>query len=296
MSDSGHDDEFEAYLQRRVPVDKRTNSLEQLEPPEELDRIVIGEARKAIQGTSSVHFYRAPKWALPVALAAAIVTSFATMVGLGVRELRKEMGTQTASTAETIATEQIARASNAPAPTAVPPVATTPWPPTPMLPSAASGSARRTDSAEPVESDKTRTRLARTEAAAKRSRTKIDADSVFTDAPGEARLASLENAPLRSMVLSAQRPLNVDKVNAVENRSDHVSEQNASILMDLTPALASMASSARAALEGIPDPAARLEQIEKLRSDGHSTQAERAMKRFRETYPDYPTPADSSHQ
>ena len=35
MSDSGHDDEFEAYLKRRAPVDKRTNSLEQLEPPAE---------------------------------------------------------------------------------------------------------------------------------------------------------------------------------------------------------------------------------------------------------------------
>lgn len=265
MSDSGHDDEFEAYLKRRVSVDKRTNSLEHLEPSAELDRIVISKAREAIQRASPIRFFRAPKWALPVALAATILGSFAIMLGLGVRELRKEMGTQAAATAETTAAVQSAPAPSAPAPAAVPPVATTPWPPA----APPSSAALRADTAEPAETDKGRTRLARVEAAAKRSRTKADAESPFTDTPGGTRLASLESAPL---------------------------QQNASIFMDLTPALASMASSARAALEGIPDPATRLEQIEKLRSDGHATQAEHEMKRFRETYPDYPTPADSSRQ
>jgi hypothetical protein len=284
MSDSEHDDEFEAYLKRGAPMDKRASSLEHLEPPAELDRLVIDKARKAIRGASPVHFYRAPKWALPVALAAIILVSFASMLGLGVRELRRERGTQAAPTTETRVTESTAT-PNAPAPTAVPPLSTTPWPPAPTVPSASSSAARRAESMESVESDKARTRVTHAEVAAKRSRT--DAESAFPNTPGKSRLASLANAPLQSMVVNAQPLADADE-------SVTARPQNASTSMDLTPALASMASSARAALEGIPDPAARLEQIEKLRGDGHAAQAEREMKRFRAIYPDYPTPAGSS--
>lgn len=33
MSDSDQDDDFEAYLKRRVPIDKGMKSLDRLEPP-----------------------------------------------------------------------------------------------------------------------------------------------------------------------------------------------------------------------------------------------------------------------
>ena len=57
MSDSEHDEAFEAYLERRrpggpmgQPFQKGIKPQEHLEPPPELDRIIIGTARKAIQG------------------------------------------------------------------------------------------------------------------------------------------------------------------------------------------------------------------------------------------------------
>lgn len=96
MSDSEQDDEFEAYLKRRTPIDKRTIPLEPLEPPPELDRIVIGKARKAIQGAPSLNMYHAPKWALPVGLAATILISFAVLLDLGVRAKRNDASLQAA--------------------------------------------------------------------------------------------------------------------------------------------------------------------------------------------------------
>ncbi len=263
MSDSEHDDEFEAYLKRRVPIDKRAGSLEHLEPPPELDRIVIGKARKAIRAASPIRFYRAPKWAVPLGIAAVILTSFAFMLDLGVRELRRQMSTQATPMAQAITSAKISPVPNTTA-TAVPPVATTPWPPA-ELPS----DARRGDTAETTESDRTRTRLARAEMEAKRLRSDTDTRPVFTALTARARLASLETVPLRSVIVTGMQ-------------------------IDLSPALASMASSARAAIEGIPDPATRLEQIEKLRTSGRPTEAERELKQFRETYPDYPMPAAGS--
>jgi hypothetical protein len=85
MSDSQHDDEFEAYLKRRPPFHKGIKPPDRLEPPAELDRIIIGNARKAIQGATPVPVYRAPRWALPVGLAATIVISLAVVLELGLR-------------------------------------------------------------------------------------------------------------------------------------------------------------------------------------------------------------------
>jgi hypothetical protein len=263
MSDSEHDDEFEAYLKRRLPINKPASSLEHLEPPPELDRIVISKARNAIKGVSPIRFLRAPQWALPVGLAATILLSFAIMLDLGVRELRNETAVQATTTSKaTVVSQPVTPGPNSPAPTAVPPVATAPWPPA-QVPPASSTAALRADAAEKAGNDKVRARLARAEVAAKRLRTDTDAELASRDPSSKVRLASLPN----------------------------VQQEDVSISMDLSPALASMASSARAAIEGIPDPAARLEQIEKLRSNGHPTQAEREMKQFRATYPDYPMSA-----
>lgn len=274
MSES-EQDEFEEYLKRRVLIDKRTSSLEHLDPPPELDRIVISKARKAIR-SSPIHFFHAPKWALPVGLAAIILVSFAIMLDLGVRESRREMGMQAAPTEVMAAAND--PISRAPAPAPVPPVATTPWPPTADAPSASSSATLRADTTEEAGNDKARTRLARAQVAAKRLRADTNAESALTDEAAKRRLASLKSAASQSVVTTtsagAAKPTEFG--------------------VDLSPVLASMASSARAAIEGIPDPASRLEQIEKLRRDGHVTRAEREMERFRETYPDYPIPAGSS--
>jgi hypothetical protein len=88
MTDSEHDDEFEAYLKRRVPIDQRMKTVDRLEPPPELDRIIIGKARNAIQNSPQVPLYRAPKWALPVGLAATLLMAFCIVLNLGIRSSR----------------------------------------------------------------------------------------------------------------------------------------------------------------------------------------------------------------
>jgi hypothetical protein len=87
MSAPEYDPEFEAYLRRRVRFDRRLpRSLTRLEPPAELDRIVIGMAREAIQPSPTVPLFRAPKWAAPLAMAASLLVSFALMLDVGLRQ------------------------------------------------------------------------------------------------------------------------------------------------------------------------------------------------------------------
>lgn len=86
MSGPEYDPEFEAYLRRRVRLERRLHSLPRLEPPEELDRIIIGKAREAIQPPSSVRHFRAPKWAVPLGMAASLFMSLSLMLDVGLRQ------------------------------------------------------------------------------------------------------------------------------------------------------------------------------------------------------------------
>lgn len=198
MSDSEHDDELEAYLKRRAPG--RLGQPDRLEPPPELDRIIIGNARKAIQGTPPVPIYRAPKWALPAALAATIVISFAVVLELGLRTH------QTAPEPEPIDTEIVADApliTETPAMAApqtkpvarlrLPAIPTDPWPPV-----AASNASPTTDAAQPQADEKARTRLARVEVAESRSRADANSsEEVIVTGPApshHARTAHLDPA------------------------------------------------------------------------------------------------------
>jgi hypothetical protein len=73
------DDEFDDFLRKRrrlfgpVPGDE-------LEPPAELDRIVLGRAREAIETPRPQRMFRAPSWSLPVALAATLVLTFTVIL------------------------------------------------------------------------------------------------------------------------------------------------------------------------------------------------------------------------
>jgi hypothetical protein len=116
MTGLERDDEFEAYLRRRVRIDRRLRSLDRLEPPAELDQIIIGQARQAIQGAPPVPIFRAPRWALPMGMAATILISLSVLLDLGVRDaIRKDAGRPLAFPA-------------AAAPAAI---KTAPWPPLP---------------------------------------------------------------------------------------------------------------------------------------------------------------------
>ena len=116
MTGPEREDEFEAYLRRRVRIDRRLRSLDRLEPPAELDQIIIGEARQAIQGAPPVPMFRAPRWALPMGMAATILISLSVLLDLGVRDaIRKDAG----------------RPAAFPASAAPAAIKTAPWPPLP---------------------------------------------------------------------------------------------------------------------------------------------------------------------
>jgi hypothetical protein len=116
MTGPEREDEFEAYLRRRVRIDRRLRSLDRLEPPPELDQIIIGQARQAIQGAPPVPMFRAPRWALPMGMAATILISLSVLLDLGVRDaVRKDAG----------------RPAAFPASAAPAAIKTAPWPPLP---------------------------------------------------------------------------------------------------------------------------------------------------------------------
>ena len=81
-----YDAEFEAYLRRRVRLDRRFRAFDRLEPPAELDRIIIRQAREAIQVPASAPAFRTPKWAAPMALAATLLVSFSLLLDVGLRQ------------------------------------------------------------------------------------------------------------------------------------------------------------------------------------------------------------------
>jgi hypothetical protein len=321
VSDSEHDDEFEAYLKRRTAGGRMGHPLhDRLEPPPELDRIIIGNARKAIQEATPVPVYRAPKWALPVALAATIVISFAVVLELGLRTHRTSPPAKpvdaeivadaplitgasapavVASAAQTPqANLEVARsgsserratsrgattARSTPAPKTeprvkaaarlrLPAIPTDPWPP-----AAASNAAPATDFGQQQADEKARTRLARVEVAESRSR----AD---TESPPDA-VPSISNAELNP---SAAGPPRVAYAPA---RPPTTQTPNVVTLEEVIVRGPAPSHHARAAHL---DPATWVSEIEKLHSAGRTAEAEREIKRFRETYPAYPLPTETA--
>jgi hypothetical protein len=85
MLGSERDDEFEIYLKRRVRLDRRLRSLDRPEPPAELDRIIIAQAREALQIAAPVPLLRAPRWPLPLGMAATILISLSILLDAGLK-------------------------------------------------------------------------------------------------------------------------------------------------------------------------------------------------------------------
>jgi hypothetical protein len=76
---TGHDDEFEDFLRRKRPLFTRADD-DPLEPPAELDRLILRQARDAIREPAPQRVFRAPGWGMPVALAATLVLAFTVIL------------------------------------------------------------------------------------------------------------------------------------------------------------------------------------------------------------------------
>jgi len=78
---TGSDDDFNDFLRRRKPVFRSPDDL--FEPPAELDRVVLRQAREAIESERPVRVFRNPRWAMPLALAATLVLGFSVVFYAG---------------------------------------------------------------------------------------------------------------------------------------------------------------------------------------------------------------------
>jgi hypothetical protein len=79
---TGFDDdrELDDFLAHRSALHRRLADRDGSEPPPELDRLVLNKAREAIDVPAHTPMYRAPRWALPVALAATVVLALAVVM------------------------------------------------------------------------------------------------------------------------------------------------------------------------------------------------------------------------
>jgi hypothetical protein len=73
------EDEFEDFLRRRRRLFDQPRD-DELEPPAELDRLVLRQAREAIESEPPHRVFRAPRWGMPVALAATLVLAFTVIL------------------------------------------------------------------------------------------------------------------------------------------------------------------------------------------------------------------------
>jgi hypothetical protein len=118
------DDEFEDFLSRRKPIFGRASD-DPLEPPDELDRIVLHQAREAIRAERPQRIFKGPRWGAPLAVAATLLLAMTVIlhVGMPAKPLpRPEVTVQTvsqridpAAPAELAAANNSARADAAPA-------------------------------------------------------------------------------------------------------------------------------------------------------------------------------------
>jgi hypothetical protein len=83
---TGSDDDFNDFLKRRKPVFRSPDDM--FEPPAELDRLVLRQAREAIETARPVRVFRNPRWATPVALAATLVLAFTVLFYAGLPQKR----------------------------------------------------------------------------------------------------------------------------------------------------------------------------------------------------------------
>ncbi len=76
MSTPERDDELEKFLAQRAVLPRALQEREQAEPPPELDRLVLRQARAAIEPGVASKMLRRNRWFVPLTLAATIVLSF----------------------------------------------------------------------------------------------------------------------------------------------------------------------------------------------------------------------------
>ena len=81
-------DEFEDFVARRKPLFPRPP--DGLEPPAELDRLVLRQAREAIRPESPEPAYHGTRWGMPVAIAASVLVAATIVLQVGITRREPE--------------------------------------------------------------------------------------------------------------------------------------------------------------------------------------------------------------
>jgi len=79
---SGDEDEFDDFLARRRKI-FRLPERDLVEPPAEVDRIVLRQAREAIESRNTDREIRGMSWGAPLALAASLLVAFTIVLNIG---------------------------------------------------------------------------------------------------------------------------------------------------------------------------------------------------------------------
>jgi hypothetical protein len=112
------DDEFEDFLKRRKHKFRAPDDV--FGPPEELDRVVLRQAREAIETPRPLGVFRGPRWAAPIALAATLVLAVGVVFHAGMPQKRDPVAEVTVQTVaqrvDEAATETAMAPAAAPAP------------------------------------------------------------------------------------------------------------------------------------------------------------------------------------
>jgi hypothetical protein len=131
------DDEFEDFLKRRKHKFRAPDEV--FGPPEELDRVVLRQAREAIETPRPLGVFRGPRWAAPIALAATLVLAVGVVFHAGMPQKREPVAEVTVQTVAQ-------RVEDPAAETAMTPAAA----PAPSPAVAANNVAREADASGPV--------------------------------------------------------------------------------------------------------------------------------------------------
>jgi hypothetical protein len=307
MTDPERDEEFEAYLRRRSVLSIRAQSEEKLEPPDDLDDIVLRKARQAIQSPQQMPLYKAPRWALPVALAATFLLclSVALNVSLNTHQQpyggsrlvhatappaaqpRESSGSLDAS--GTSATPAAARAPQAaePAPIASPArqsASSLNAIPAPQV--AASAGPGASAQATSVPLAKSARSVPRAAASPGTASTPIAPSvSITAFAPRGAATPPVMPAPAVALPPSAPAPAAAPAIEPLPENS------TAPAAGTLEEALVTRSATAtRKSADNAPhtDPKAWLKHIDALRAAGDAAEADAELRHFRATFPAYP--------
>ena len=313
MTEPLSDNEFETFLKRRTVLPNGMSDDDKLEPPKALDALVLKRAREAVREQRQLS--RAPRWAKPVALAATILLCLSVVLNVSLNTNRPtgDSRRQAAVTADKAPAEapgaaaegglreEVVTGSGTASREAILPEAKIAEPRAARPPvlaetraPAPSGSPRVRGSA----ADKAAAFADRAgTSAVAPSEPSVALDSVSVTA---ARRGSRDPGPAQRAPEAAPAPGSAaDNADRLADRSRTpppapATPDSAAGLQEHEPARAkrqagqAVGAAATAAAPHPRDPKTWLRQIDALRAEGKTAQADAEMQRFRAIFPAYP--------